>query len=106
MLLQSLGQFDGIVLVVRLERAPEGYVVLLLDEQVVVRLVDNGDVELLRADEVWLGEGEVVGRLEDFDDSAVVEPGSKGGEEVGEEVGLDFSKVLLKTICWLTWCAR
>jgi hypothetical protein len=82
-LLQPLGKLDGIVLVVRLERAPESNVILFLDKQVVVRLVDNGDIELLGTDEVWLGEGEVVGCLEDLDNSAVIQPGSKGSKKVG-----------------------
>lgn len=54
--LQALGELDRVVLVVRLETASQRDMVLLLDQQVVVRLVDDGDVELLRADKVRLDE--------------------------------------------------
>lgn len=47
--LQSLGQLDRIVLVVRLQTAPQSDVVLLFNQQIVVSLVDNGKVELLRS---------------------------------------------------------
>jgi hypothetical protein len=69
--------------------------VFLFNEQVVVRLVDNSNVELLRANQVRLGEREVVVALQDLDDSAVVETGSKGSEEVGQQVGLQLSASLL-----------
>lgn len=87
--LEPLRESDSVVLVVRLQTAPERNVVLLLDEQVVVRLVDDGKVETLRGDEVRLGEWEVVVGLEDLDDSAVVKPGRQRGEEVGQERGLN-----------------
>jgi hypothetical protein len=88
-LLKPLGQLDGVVLVKRLETAPERDVVFLLDEQVVVGLVDDGNVELLRTDEVWLGQGEVVLVLQDLDHSAVVESSAERGEQVRQERRLE-----------------
>jgi hypothetical protein len=34
--------------------------ILFLDQQIVISLIDNGDVELLRADQVWLDERQVI----------------------------------------------
>jgi len=86
--LQSLGQLDRIVLVVRLQTAPQSDVILLLDQKIVVRLVDHTEVELLRSDQVWLGERQVVLLGEDLDNSRVVQSRCKSGKEVREEVGL------------------
>lgn len=83
--LQPLSQLDGIVLIIRLQGASERDVVLLLDQQVIVRLVDDGEVELLRGDKVRLGERQVVLVLEDLDHSRVVQPWRQGSEEVGKE---------------------
>jgi hypothetical protein len=63
-------------------------VVFLLDQQVIVSLVDDGQVELLGADQVRLGQGEVVISLKDLDDTAVVETRSESSQEVGKQVGL------------------
>lgn len=62
--------------------------IFLLDEQVVVRFVDYGDVELLSTDKIWLGEREVVGCLEDLDYSTMIQTGCQCGEQVGKEVWL------------------
>lgn len=56
MRLETLGELDGVVLVESLQTTSQRDVVLLLNEQVVVGLVDDGDVEFLCADEVWLDE--------------------------------------------------
>lgn len=88
MVLQPLGKLDGIILIKRLEGRSERNVVFLLDEQIIVRLVDNGKVELLGADEVWLGQWQVVRSLENLDDSSVVKSRCKHSEKVGKEVGL------------------
>ena len=46
MLLQSLRKADIVEVVKAVYRVPEGLVVFLLDEQVVVRVVDGLDVQL------------------------------------------------------------
>ena len=56
MRLETLGELDGVVLVESLQTTSQRDVVLLLNEQVVVGLVDDGDVEFLCADKVWLDE--------------------------------------------------
>jgi hypothetical protein len=66
-------------------------VVLLFDKQVVIGLIDDGDVELLSANEIWLGEGEVISGLEDLDNSAVVQSRCESGEEIGKETWLMVS---------------
>ena len=70
--------------------------VFFLDEQVVVRLVDNGNVELLCADQVRLGQGQVIVGLENLDDTAVVKTGSESGEQIGEQIRLVMSAFLLE----------
>lgn len=81
--------------------------VFLFNEQVIVCLVDDSNVELLRADQVRLGEREVVVALQDLDNTAVVETGSEGSEEVGQQVGLQLSASLLHEMVTahekLTW---
>lgn len=65
--------------------------VFLFDEKIVVSLIDNGDVELLGTDKIWLGEREVVSSLKNFDDSTVIQSRCKSSEEVGKETGLKTS---------------
>lgn len=62
--------------------------ILLFNKQVVVSLVDDGEIELLGGDEVRFGEREVVFGLEDLDNSTVVKSGGKSSKKIGEEGGL------------------
>jgi hypothetical protein len=91
--LETLGELDGVVLVKRLQTTSERDVVLLFNEQVVVGLIDDGDVELLGTDEVWLDKRQMILRLQDLDDSAMIQTWGKGGQEIREEFGLDESQL-------------
>ena len=75
MLLQPLCQLDSIILVIRLQATPQRHVIFLLNQQIVVRFIDDCDVEFLGSDQVRFDEWEVVFRLQDFDYSAVVQTG-------------------------------
>ena len=108
-LLKAVGEIDSIVVVVGVYRIPQRLVVLLFDEQRVVRLVDGLDVELftrsayqsagknksggtyvLDSDEVRANERDVVELLarEHPDDARVINAGDHDGEQVGDEHGL------------------
>lgn len=75
MLFQPLCQLDSIILIIRLQTTPQRHVILFLDQQIVVRFIDDCDVEFLGSDQVWFDEWEVVFCLEDFDYSAVIQTG-------------------------------
>ena len=69
------------------DRVPEGGDLLLLDEELVVRVVDLGDVEVLDGDEVVLDQGYVVVLLplEHAHDPRVVDPRGQDDEQVRQE---------------------
>lgn len=62
--------------------------VLLFNKQIIVGLVDDGEVEFLGGNEVRLGEGEMVFGLQDLDNSTVVKTGGEGSKKIGEKGGL------------------
>jgi len=74
-LFQPLGQLDSIILIIRLQTTPQRHVILFLNQQIVVRFINDCDVEFLGSDKVWFDEWEVVFCLEDFDYSAVIQTG-------------------------------
>lgn len=62
--------------------------VLLFNKQIVVGLVDDGEVEFLGGNEVRFGEGEMIFGLQDLDNSTVVKTRGEGSKKIGEKGGL------------------
>lgn len=75
-------------LAIVVDRGTQSVKVLLLDQELVVRLVDGLDVALLDRDEVRLDQGQVVELLEDANDAGVVHTRSEDGQEVVDQRGL------------------
>ncbi|PNY29194.1 Uncharacterized protein TCAP_00893 [Tolypocladium capitatum] len=88
MLLQAASQFDGVVVVVVLDRVSEGLVVLFLDEEVVDGLVDDALVLRLHVEEEGLDERQAVVLLEHLDDAVDVDASRQSSEQVRQQGGV------------------
>jgi hypothetical protein len=89
-LLQSRSQLEVVKVVKVIDGIPQGLVVLLLDQQIVVSVVDSFNIVVLHRDEVFLDEGNVVVvlPLEHANDTSVIDTRAERGQEIGKESGL------------------
>ncbi len=86
-LLQPPGQLEVVKVIKVVDRIPQSLVILLLDQQVIVRIVDSLDVVLLDSDQVLLDERYVVVvlALEHADHTGVIDSGRERGQQIGQE---------------------
>jgi hypothetical protein len=89
-LLQSRSQLEVVKVVKVIDRIPQGLVILLLDQQIVVSVVDSFNIVVLHRDEVFFDKGNVVVvlPLEHANDTSVIDTRAERGQEIGKESGL------------------